>query len=206
MIGDGTRASLVFGIACHHSLSNNVDKRERHQREIRRRAGAVRRFLSIDWCVVFCPCRNRNVTCYFYIRQSWSPHNETILISVGPAAEQQPPRGRRRPAFSVRTSREEKTARLASGAACRAADRGGDSLTIHNGATVRFGFAFDESYSCPFFFAVITFPIDSTRVRHRFFSSQVFWPRLHCLFLHDRTVSTTLTWLFIRDNLTRDNR
>ena len=69
----------------------------------------------------------RNVTCYYYIRQSWAPRNESILMSVGQERAQ---------FFSVRTSREEMTAKLDGGDDCRMPDQSGDSLTVYGGATV----------------------------------------------------------------------
>jgi hypothetical protein len=70
---------------------------------------------------------NRNVTCYYYIRQSWSPKNTTSLITLGQADP-----GR---SISVRTSDAgEKERRIMNGRDCRS--HAGDTLSVYNGATV----------------------------------------------------------------------
>lgn len=71
---------------------------------------------------------NRNVTCYYYIRQSWAPKNTTALITLSGADP-----GR---SISVRTSDAgEKERRILNGHRdCRI--HSGDTLSIYNGATV----------------------------------------------------------------------
>ena len=68
---------------------------------------------------------NRNVTCYYYIKQSWAPRNQSILISVGQENGQ---------FFSVRSSWLEKDRHMLSGEeSCPS--RSSDVLSIYNGAT-----------------------------------------------------------------------
>lgn len=69
----------------------------------------------------------RNVTCYYYIRQAWSPKNQTILLSL---LETEPGQS-----FSVRTSDAgDKERKMMSGRDCR--PHVDDTISIYNGATI----------------------------------------------------------------------
>lgn len=69
----------------------------------------------------------RNATCYYYIRQAWSPKNQTILLTLVQTEPGQ--------SFSVRTSDAgEKERKMMSGRECRPwVD---DTVSIYNGATI----------------------------------------------------------------------
>ena len=69
----------------------------------------------------------RNVTCYYYIRQAWSPKNQTILLTLVQTEPGQ--------SFSVRTSDAgDKERKMLSGRDCR--PHVDDTLSIYNGATI----------------------------------------------------------------------
>ena len=67
------------------------------------------------------------MTCYYYIRQAWSPKNQTILLSLVQTEPGQ--------SFSVRTSDAgEKERKMMSGRDCRT--HVDDTVSIYNGATI----------------------------------------------------------------------
>lgn len=70
---------------------------------------------------------DRNVTCYYYIRQAWSPKNQTILLTLIQTEPGQ--------SFSVRTSDAgDKERKMLSGRDCR--PHVDDTVSIYNGATI----------------------------------------------------------------------
>lgn len=67
------------------------------------------------------------MTCYYYIRQAWSPKNQTILLTLVQTEPGQ--------SFSVRTSDAgDKERKMMSGRECRT--RVDDTVSIYNGATI----------------------------------------------------------------------
>lgn len=67
------------------------------------------------------------MTCYYYIRQSWAPKNQTTLITLAQLDATH--------SFSVRTSDfGEKERKMFSGKQCRTST--GDTVSIYNGATI----------------------------------------------------------------------
>ena len=112
------RGQMLFGVQLR--MDNNNNRARRYNVVIH-----LFTLFFIYSLLLFPICRN--VTCYYYIRQAWSPKNQTILLTLVQSEPGQ--------SFSVRTSDAgEKERKMMSGRECRT--RVDDTVSIYNGATI----------------------------------------------------------------------